>query len=184
VTLKLWQPDRDLAKGHPLLQGRWPVLRQELQTKHGIILQIAEVYRPDVRQQWLYGSGRGREKLISRGINPDFARPEAPIVTNAWSAKLSAHGYTLLPPFTGVPPAEGLPASCAMDVVPVGEDGTPWTVDDRWDDFVRLTDDVADIGGKIGLVHFHAPGKAVWDKPHLQLVEWSDALHALILTGG
>lgn len=170
-VLKLWQADRDLAKGHKLLQGRWPVLRQELQTKHGIILQIAEVYRPDARQAWLFGAGRTRDELIAKGLTADWARPTEKVVTNAWSSKLSAHGWE----------EDGVPAACGMDVVPVGDDGRPWTPDDRWEDFVKLTDDASDIGGTIGLVHFHAPGKQVWDKPHLQLIEWSDLYHKLIL---
>lgn len=171
MTLKLWQPDRDFSKAHTLIRGRWPVLKRELEERHGILLFINEVYRPEARQQWLYGAGRGREKLIVRGINPEWARPTEPIVTNAWSARTSSHGWV----------ENGLPASCAIDVVPVGADQRPWTKDDDWDRFVALTDDIADVGGRIGLIHFHAPGKAVWDKPHLQLKEWSDEEHRLVL---
>lgn len=169
TPLKLWQPDRDLTKAHILVQGRWPVMRKELETQHGLAIIINEVYRPDVRQQWLFGAGRSRDELVAKGINPDWSRPTEKVVTNAWSAKTSAHGWE----------ENGRPASCALDVVPVGADGKAWTPDDRWDDFLRA---VEDVGRKIGLVHFHAPGKQVWDKPHLQLFEWSDALKQLVLT--
>jgi hypothetical protein len=153
------------------------VLREALETQHGIVLVVNEVYRPEPRQQWLYGAGRPAELLLSRNIPIEWARPTEPIVTNAWSAATSAHGYTLVPPYTGETPPALLPAACALDVVPVGADGRPWTVDDRWDEFVQR---VAEIGSRIGLIHFHAPGKAVWDKPHLQLVEWSDTQHTLL----
>lgn len=164
-------PDADLAKGHVLLRGRWPVLKQELEAKHGISLRVIEVYRPDVRQQWLYGAGRIPELCVTKGVPREFARPAEKIVTNAWSASVGAHGWS----------ENGQPASCAMDVVPVGADGKPWTDDDRWSEFVELTNDFLDVGGRVGLTHFHAPGKDVWDKPHLQLVEWSDLEHRLIL---
>lgn len=106
-----------------------------------------------------------------------FARPTEKIVTGAWSAAVGAHGWLDV----GDPPTLRKPASCALDAVPVGEDGRPWTQDDDWQRFVDLTDDIMDVGGRFGLIHFHAPGKDVWDKPHLQLVEWSDAEHRLIL---
>src|SRR4029077_5725142 len=119
------------------------------------------------RQQWLYGQGRSPVELELKAIDPRFARP-GKIVTNAWSAKTSAHGWT----------EGGVPMSCALDVAPTGEDGRPWTADDPWDEFVSL---VARLGAQVGLVHFHAVGKAVWDRPHLQLAEWDDRAHTLTI---
>lgn len=168
MTTALWKPDKDLAKAHPLVQTRWPVMQRELETKHGLILIVNEVYRPNARQQWLYGAGRGGEQLVAKGIPAEWARPAEKIVTNAWSSETSAHGWV----------EDGKPAACALDVVPVGADGKPWTADDRWDDFLKA---VVQVGRTIGLVHFHAPGKEVWDKPHLQLFEWDDALKQLVL---
>lgn len=164
--------DPDLTKGHRLLQERWPRLKAELEGRHNIgRIQVIEVYRPDIRQQWLYGKGRTVEQCVAKGVPPGFSQPLEKIVTGAWSASVGAHGWT----------ENGQPASCALDVVPVGADGKPWTADDNFAEFVRLTDDVLDLGGQIGLVHFHSPGKDVWDKPHLQLIEYSDAEHRLIL---
>ena len=157
-------PDRDLKKGHPMLQERWPVLEAFLRDEHGLKCRVIEVYRPELRQQWLYGAGRTQGQLLGLGIRGEFARPTEPKVTNARSARQSAHGWT----------EAGVPAAAALDVAPVGADNRPWTKDDPWDEFVRL---IALHGPGIGLVHFHSPGKAVWDRPHLQLVEWSDRTH-------
>lgn len=167
-NIDVTKPDRDLNKGHPLLRFRWPILKKELEGQHGIITMENEIYRPDERQQYLYGGGRTPEALIEKVVNIAFARPSEPIVTNAWSARTSPHGWTI----------NGQPAAAAIDVVPVGNDGKPWTKDDRWEELVEV---IAKIGAMFGLMHFHAPGKAVWDKPHLQLVEWSDREHRLIL---
>jgi hypothetical protein len=104
-------------------------------------------------------------------VPPEFARPGA-IVTNAWSAKTSAHGWTETRKGVTVP------AAAALDVVPVGKDGKPWTADDDWDGFLRA---MTAEGYAIGLVHFHKPGEPPSDKPHLQLKEWSDASHQLLL---
>lgn len=167
MDLDVTQPDRELGKGHPLVRSRWPVLLAHL-VAEGFPMVVNEVYRPELRQQWLYGSGRTTRQMMDRGLSVTFARPFEPRVTNAWSARLSAHGWT-----------EGnQPAAAALDVVPLGGDGRPWTRDDPWDAFVAL---LARIGPEHGLVHFHSPGKGVWDRPHLQLVEWSDRDHRLIL---
>lgn len=162
-------PNKDLESGHQVLQNRWSLLKEAIEVQNKIVLVVNEVYRSDERQQWLYGAGRSVADLALKGIRADFARPTESKVTNAWSAATSAHGYTI----------NGKAASVGMDVVPVGADGKPWTKDDDWDLFVRLTDDINDLGGQIGLIHFHAPGKEVWDKPHLQLIEWNDSSHTL-----
>lgn len=159
LVAQLDRPDRDMGKAHLLVQRRWPRLKHLL-AEQGITTDINEVYRAELRQQWLYAQGRTIEQCQAKGIDGRFAR-DGKIVTNAWSAKKSAHGWT----------EGGVPASCALDVVPVGSDGKPWTADDRWDDFVSL---VAVLGAQVGLVHFHAPGKAVTDRPHVQLSEWRD----------
>ena len=133
------RPDRDLSKGHPLLQDRWPTLLRLL-TGQGFMMMVNEVYRPEERQQWLYAQGRTAEQCVAKGIRADWARP-GKIVTNAWSAATSAHGYTLM----------GEPAAAALDVVPVGPDSKPWSADDPWDAFVGL---LSRIGPQVGLVHF------------------------------
>lgn len=166
------RPDRDLSKAHPLLQERWPLVRARL-AGLGFAVIVEEVYRPDARQAWLYGQGRTPEQLMAKGLDPTLARAGA-VVTNAWSAKTSAHGYVL--PLCTEDFPEGVPAACALDVVPLGDDGAPWTADDPWDAFVSA---MVGIGAECGLVHFHAPGKAVWDRPHLQLAQWNDATHTL-----
>jgi hypothetical protein len=153
-------PDRDLSKGHILLQRRLPKLLAALEADR-MPTQIEEIYRPNARQQWLYGQGRTGAQLAGKGVEPRLAQPAKPIVTNAWSSSTSAHGYT----------EGGVPASCAADLVPVGADGRKWTADDPWDDYCSL---VAAHGAELGLVQFHAPGKAVTDRPHVQLVEWRD----------
>lgn len=159
------RPDRDLAKGHPLLQERWSRLRAELEDR-GFPMFVNEVYRPDLRQQWLFGAGRSAPELAARGINPAFSRPSELRVTNAWNCHTSAHGLAI----------DGRPAAAALDVVPVGSDGKPWSKDDPWDAFVAI---LAAIGPGFGLVHFHSRAKEVTDRPHLQLVEWSDLDHTL-----
>lgn len=164
--------DPDLKKGHPILQVRWASLHHHLQEKYGFVMRVVEVYRPDRRQQWLFGSGRSIAQLLDEGIPAEFARPNLPRITMAPRARLSAHGATQ---------ADGtgqmMPASAALDVVPVGEDGRPWTQDDPWDAFVVA---IAAEGSSHGLVHFHQHGKQVTDRPHLQLwPEWSDQSHTL-----
>jgi len=159
----LGRADPDLSKGHILLQRRWPRLDERLRNA-GIVCQIIEVYRPDARQQWLYGQGRTPDQLEARGIDPRYARP-GDIVTNAWSALTSAHGWT----------EAGVPAAAALDIDPVGIDGRPWTPDDPWDEFVS---EVARCAAQSGLVHFKSQG-IVKDRPHLQAVEWSDRLHRM-----
>lgn len=162
-------PNRDMSKAHPLLQSRWPILRDHLQLTFGWVFRVSEVYRPNLRQQWLYGAGRESDKLLAHGINPLFARPGERIVTNAYNNRTSAHGWM----------ENGKPAAAGIDVVPLGPDGKPYTRDDPWDEFVRAC---AEFEGESGLRHFHSPGKAVWDKPHLQLVEWQDGpTFALVL---
>lgn len=158
----------DLALGHVLVQARWPVLSEFLLNRYGWVMRVIEVYRPELRQQWLYGSGRTVGKLSEYGISARFARPALPVVTNAWTARVSAHGHL-----------EGIiPAAAALDVVPLGADGRPWTRDDPWTPFVAA---LARDGAAHGLIHFHAPGKQVWDRPHLQLIEWSDVSFNLAL---
>lgn len=159
LIARLDRPDRDMGKANLLVQRRWPRLKHLLAAE-GIATDVNEVYRAELRQQWLWAQGRTVEQCQAKGIDLRFARPGS-IVTNAWSAKKSAHGWT----------EGGVPSSCALDVVPIGGDGKPWTADDRWDDFVSL---VAVLGAQVGLVHFHAPGKAVTDRPHVQLSEWRD----------
>lgn len=162
-------PNTDFTLAHSLLRQRWPVLVTELLRRTPPLpLRVIEVFRSDRRQAWLYGQGRTVAQLRAVDLDPGFARP-GPIVTNAYSAALSAHGWRL---------ADGTPASCALDVVPVGADGQPWTRDDPWEEFVAA---VRAVGDKIGLRHFSKPGKPPWDKPHLQLVEWNDRLHRLVL---
>lgn len=162
--------DPDLTKGHPLLQERWARLELRLRSHYGWRMVVIEVYRPELRQQWLFGQGRTVGQLKPHGISYAFSRPRLPIVTNAWSAQVSAHGCTRK--------AGGLvvPASAALDVDPVGDDGKPWTADDPWDPFVVA---LAAEGPSFGLVHFKSRGK-VTDRPHLQLwPEWHDLTHTL-----
>lgn len=164
----LFPASKDWDLAHPFLRPRWETLSQRLVMEWGVVLQITEIYRSNDRQGWLYGQGRTAVQLEAKGVNPDWARP-GKVVTNAWNTKTSAHGYTL----------NGKPAACALDVVPIGEDAKPWTEDDDWDLFVKLTTDEGSLGWDCGLIHFHRPGVAVWDKPHLQMVEYSDVLHDL-----
>lgn len=165
------QADPDLALGHPLLQARWEVLNGILLHKYGWRMLVIEVYRPELRQQWLYGAGRTVPELMAKGIVTRFSRPTLKRVTGAWSAKVSAHGVTIRGPG-----GTWIPAAAALDVDPVGEDGKPWTADDPWDPFVVA---LAAEGPAVGLVHFHSRG-TVTDRPHLQLwPEWSDQDHRL-----
>lgn len=164
-------PDRNPAHVHPACWQRWLDLYPALEKRLGCRMMLAEGYRSDARQGWLYGQGRTADQLRARGVDPGYAR-SGPVVTNAWSAATSAHGWTV----------SGTPAAAALDVVPLGPDGRPWTADDQWSLFVALTDEPTDALVRAhGLVHFHAPGKTVWDKPHIQMVEWSDAEHRLVL---
>lgn len=153
-------PDRDIGKAHPLLASRWPALRARLSTA-GIVTSVNEVWRSNERQQWLYGGGRTAAQLVARGVPTMYARPTDPLVTNAWSAATTAHGWT----------ESGRPAACALDVVPLGRDGRPWTADDPWDEFVALVEDAV---AQTGLRHFRDHGGCITDRPHLQLSEWSD----------
>lgn len=162
-------PDRDLTKAHPLLRERWAQLGGRLYQRSGKVM-IWECYRSDDRQAWLYGQGRTPGELAAKGLLPTLAQPDKPRVTNAWSAKLSAHGWTL---------DDDTPASCALDLVPLGPDDQPWSKDDPWDEFIAV---VAEFAPLTGLKHFAKPGKKPWDGPHVQLwPEWSDALHRLVL---
>jgi hypothetical protein len=169
VTLDVTRPNVDQALWHYLTVQRWTALQPLLETQLGCAAHVNEGYRYDARQQYLFGQGRTADQLRAMGLDPALARP-GPIVTNAWSAKTSAHGYLL----------DGKPASCALDIVVLGADGKPWTKDDPWDQFVALTTDAGPLAS-IGLVHFHRPGIAVWDRPHLQLIEYSDHLHTLVV---
>lgn len=160
------KPDRDPNNWHPLLLKRWPFFAGTLYQRVGKVM-VNEGWRSDSRQAWLYGQGRSPEELRAVGLDPTLSRP-GPKVTNAWSARLSAHGWM----------ENDKPAACALDLVPLGTDDKPWSPDDPWDDFVRV---VAELAPKSGLRHFSKPGKPPWDKPHVQLVEWSDGLHRLVL---
>lgn len=163
--------DPDLGKAHPLLADRWGWLERRLKDRYGWTMLVIEVYRPELRQQWLYGQGRTVGQLQVYGISFAFAHPKMPIVTNAWSARVSAHGTTRTE--NGMV----LPAAAGIDVVPVGMDRLPWTADDPWDPFVVA---LAAEGPAFGLVHFHNRRKQVTDRPHLQLYpEWNDRTHLL-----
>lgn len=163
----LSKPDRDLMKAHPLLRERWARLGGILLAA-GIKTMIWEVYRSDERQAWLYGQGRTADDLKAVGLDPALARA-GDKVTNAYSSALSAHGWRM---------PDGSPASAAFDLVPLGDDEKPWTPDDPWDSFVAT---VAQHAKLTGLRHFAKPGKPPWDKPHVQLQEWDDKLHRLLV---
>lgn len=164
------RPNTNPDLWHPLVQERWPLLRSRL-TADGFLMWVNEGYRPELRQQWLYGQGRTVAECAAKGISPAFARPGLR-VTNAWSARVSAHGVTRTDVYGRV-----VPASAALDVVPVGADGRPWSADDLWDPWLAK---LAEYGAGVGLVHFTSRGK-ISDMPHLQLSEWSDATHSLVL---
>lgn len=166
------RPCRDLSTGHELLRQRWAVL-EALLAGRGYVMFVNEVGRYHVRQQWLYGAGRTEDACRRHGVPARFARPQDPVVTNAWSCATSAHGWS-----ARQPDGTWRLASAALDVVPLGTDGKPWTKDDPWDGFLAA---MKSDGYDLGLVHFHAPGKPPWDKPHLQLREWSDVSHSLVL---
>lgn len=171
----LFPRDADLVRAHPLLRARWERLQPELARRLSCSVIAWECARSDERQGWLWGQGRSADAVLARGLPPAWARPGA-IITNAWSARLSAHGFRLNRGTADTP--LWVPASCGLDVVVLGADGRPWSADDPWDQFVALTQDGGALSG-FGLIHFHAPGKQVWDKPHLQPPEWSDVTHTL-----
>ena len=167
VSTNLALPDRDLMKAHPVMRDRWAILAGHLLAE-GLKTMVWEVYRSDARQAFLFGYGRTAEELRAVGLDPALANPAEAKVTNAWTAKLSAHGWTRF---------DGSPAALAFDLVPLGADQKPWTKDDPWEEFVKV---VARLATKSQLRHFTKPGKPPWDKPHVQAVEWSDALHRAI----
>lgn len=119
--------------------------------KQGVRLKILEVFRTDERQKWLYAQGRTRPGVI---------------ITNASSALTSPHGHM----------ENCSPASCAVDLLP--NEPNPWQDAVFWSNWIGPLEKVIN---QYGLRHFHAPGKAVWDQPHLQLIEWSDSESRLIL---
>ncbi len=162
---------------HPMVLQRWIILHPLLEAHLGCRVIVNEGYRPDARQAYLYGQGRSSAQLLAVGLSPTLARPGA-IVTNAWSAKTSAHGFVL--PMCTADWPDGIPASLALDVIPLGADGKPWTKDDPWDQFIALTTDNGPLAS-IGLVHFHRPGIKPWDAPHIQAVEYSDQTHNLLV---
>lgn len=178
MTFDVTTPNRDPALWHPLVVTSWGLLQPELEKALNCRTVVNEGYRPDARQAWLFGAGRTGMQLAAFHLDTALARPIEPKVTNAWSAKTSAHGY-VLPQCTAEWP-DGIPASAALDIIVLGADGKPWTKDDPWDAFVALTTDGGPLT-KFGLIHFRAVGKQVWDKPHLQLIGWSDAQHTLLL---
>lgn len=163
------KPNRSLLQLHPAVMKRWEALKIDLELALKCIVLVNETYRSDARQQWLYGAGRSPNDLLAVGLDPRLSRPSELRVTNAYSAKLSAHGHL----------ENGIPAAVGLDVIPLGQDGKPWSKDDPWDEFVRLTTDSGVLVGKHGLIHFKSKGKQVTDKPHLQAIEWSDATHTL-----
>lgn len=165
----LGRADPDLTKGHLLLQQRAPIWERAA-ADAGYAVQRIEVYRSDDRQRWLYAQGRTAADCRSRGVNPLWARP-GPIVTHAWSAKTSAHGFTN---------PDGTPAACAGDYAVLGPDGKPWTADDPWVEFMRwcLANEQF-----YGLRHFGPPLHPVTDQPHLQLVEYNDTTGRLDRVG-
>lgn len=171
-------PNVDPALWHPLLVQRWWQLFPMLTHLLNCNVIVNEGYRPDLRQQWLYGQGRTAAQLKVKGIDPSFARPGL-IVTNAWSAKTSPHGLTLPIVGTGEWP-DGRPAACALDIIVLGQDGKPWTKDDPWDEFIKLTTDDGPLTN-YGLVHFKGPRNIVTDGPHLQMIEYDNHTHNLLV---
>lgn len=169
------RPSRDIALAHPLVQQRWPVLKAKLEAR-GIPMFLNEAYRYDARQKWLFGAGRTGDECARYGVPRAYARPKEARVTNAYSCGTSAHGWTRVD-------ERGIlvPAAAAIDVVPVGADGKPWTKDDDWKGFLAA---LVEDGYAVGLVHFHKPGAPPTDKPHLQLREWSDKVFKVILPPG
>lgn len=167
VPTDLSRAIRDVRTTHPLVQQRWANLKLVLQGA-GFVTQENEMYRTEARQQWLFAQGRTTEQCKRYGVPARYAR-EGSIVTNSWSAKNSAHGWTQ-PAGVG----KVVPAACALDVVPLGADGKMWTKDDPWKEWYAFCE--RPEVRALGLIHFHKPGKEAWDKPHLQLLEWSDVL--------
>ena len=165
-------PNRDIKTAHKLVQERWAILEPCLH-ESGFNMLLNEVWRSDLRQQWLWAQGRTALECKRYGVPVKFAR-EGKVVTNSWSARNSAHGWMVS---GGI--GKLVPAACAIDVVPLGLDGKPWTKDDQWDSWYAFMSR-PDIKA-VGLVHFSKPGKKPWDLPHLQLVEWSDKVKKLIL---
>ena len=160
------RPVRDLTTAHSILRQRYMIWSNRMRAA-GFVVFVNEVYRYHVRQQWLYGAGRTAAECLAMNVPAACARPSEPRVTNAASAETSAHGWT----------DRGMPASAALDVAPVGKDGKPWTADDPWDTWLACA---LALEVETGLVHFRK-GQSVWDKPHLQLKEWSDVLHRVVL---
>ena len=169
------RPCRDLRTAHSLVVERWERLLPLLEAA-GFKMLVNEVYRPEERQQWLFAQGRTPDECKRYGVPVKYARAGAK-VTNSWSAKNSAHGWT-----QNVGGGKVAAAACAIDVVPLGADGKPWSKDDPWDAWYTFVSQ-PDIKA-IGLVHFTKPGKKPWDMPHLQLREWSDKLKRLVLPPG
>jgi hypothetical protein len=165
--------DPDLAKGHSLLQQRLPPWEQAA-AGAGFRVQRLEVYRPDARQAWLYGQGRTPEALQAVGLDPALARP-GQIVTNAWSAKTSAHGYTIQPNET--------PAAAGADYGVLDSAGKLWAADADWPGFMVwcLANEQ-----QYAIRHFGPPLHPVTDQPHVQLVEYNDHTHQLdrLVAGG
>ncbi len=159
----------DRATGHPELVRRVSYFELRL-AKRGMRFREIEWYRYDARQAFLFGQGRDIATLLAHGLDPKLAQPQLPIVTDAWSAAVGAHGWTRQDE-TGT----WIPAAAALDIVPVGADGNPWTKDDPWDDFLACC---AEEATPAGLVHFRRHG-LITDRPHLQLIEWNDALQRL-----
>ncbi len=162
---------RDMSTGHPLLQQRWPALALWLHGQ-GFPILVTEVFRYDARQAWLFGHGRRPEQLAVHGLSASLSQPHLPVVTNAWSAATSAHGVTRLNE-SGVT----IPAAAALDAVPVGVDGKPYTADDPWDAVIAAIEEGAP---RFGLHHFRTGGR-ITDKPHLELIEYSNATHTLVI---
>jgi hypothetical protein len=172
LPTNLDRPLRDIRLAHPLVQQRWAVLEVKCM-EAGFAMFLNEVWRSDTRQQWLWAQGRTSQECMRQGIPSKFARP-GDVVTNSTRASNSAHGWMVS---GGV--GRLIPAACAIDVVPVGRDGKPWTKDDAWNtwyEFISQPEIKA-----LGLVHFSKPGKKPWDMPHLQLREWSDKIKKLVL---
>lgn len=167
------RPVKDPATGHPETQRRWTALKAWLLT-HGFSDGMLDVewYRYEARQQWLFGASRTGDAIVRYGCPRSYARPDDPWRTNAYSASTSAHGNVRRDPTSGL----FVPASAALDCVPLGPDGKPFTGDDPWPEFIDAVREA-----NLGLRHFVDAQGRVKDQDHLQLDEWSDAKHALQL---
>lgn len=163
---------RDPASAHPLLPPRLADLESRMVARKMPYL-LLEFFRYDARQGWLYGGGRSSAQLTIKGISEAYARPDAPIVTDAWSAATSAHGWTRQND-AGI----WVPAAAAVDLIPVGRDGKPFTADDPLAEFIAL---VAECSAAVGLRHFRRASGQIWDKDHVEMVEYSNATHQLEL---